>query len=249
MGRFFSIDSPLFSFLTKVADLILLNFLALIFCLPVITVGASLTALNYVALKIVRDEECYITRSFLKSFKENFKQATVMWLILLVGIVVVVGDIIIFRFTTLQFPSWLKIALLAAAVIGLFTVMHLFPVLAKFDNTIKNTFKNSLFMGILTFPKTILMMVIWVLPLVLSVFFFQIFPIIFCLGISGPAYLCARLYNKTFKRFEPEEESVVSDEEWTIAEVDGEGPEDAVDGEGECMPEIAQEAGQGKKDE
>ena len=72
MGRFFSIDSPLFSFLTKVADLILLNFLALIFCLPVITVGASLTALNYVALKIVRDEECYITRSFLKSFKENF---------------------------------------------------------------------------------------------------------------------------------------------------------------------------------
>ena len=239
MGRFFSIESPLFIFLTKVADLILLNFLALICCLPVITVGASLTALNYVALKIVRDEECYITRAFFKSFKENFKQATIMWLILLVGIVVVVGDIIIFRFSTLEFPTWLKIALLSVVIIGLFTVMHLFPVLAKFDNTIKNTFKNSFFMGILSFPKTILMMVIWVLPLVLSAFFFQIFPIIFCLGMSGPAYLSARLYSKTFKRFEPEEEGVVSDEEWTLAEEENE-EEEAKGQQGEGLPGIVQ---------
>ncbi len=216
MGRFFSIESPLFNFLTKVADLILLNFLAMICCIPIITIGASMTALNYVALKMVRDEECYITRAFFKSFKENFKQATIIWIILLVGIAIIAGDIFIFTYSTLKFPAWLKIALMSVAIIGLFTIMHLFPVLAKFDNTIKNTFKNSLFMGILSFPKTVLMMVVWVLPLVLAAFFFQIFPIIFCLGISAPAYLSARLYNKTFKRFEPEETQITSDEEWSI---------------------------------
>ncbi len=216
MGRFFSIESPLFNFLSKVADLILLNFLAMLCCIPIITIGASMTALNYVALKMVRDEECYITRAFFKSFKDNFKQATIIWIILLVGIAIIAGDIFIFTYSTLQFPAWLKIALMSVAIIGLFTIMHLFPVLAKFDNTIKNTFKNSLFMGILSFPKTVLMMVVWALPLVLAAFFFQIFPIIFCLGISAPAYLSARLYNNTFKRFEPEETHITSDEEWSI---------------------------------
>ena len=68
MGRLFSLDSPLFSFLSKVADLILLNILVIICCIPVITVGASMTALHYVVLKMVRDEESYIVRSFFKSF-------------------------------------------------------------------------------------------------------------------------------------------------------------------------------------
>ena len=76
MGRIFSLDSPLFSFLNKVADLILLNILTMICCLPIITIGASMTALHYVVLKMVRDEESYIVRSYFKSFRQNFKQAT-----------------------------------------------------------------------------------------------------------------------------------------------------------------------------
>ena len=77
MGRIFSLDSPLFSFLNKVADLILLNILTMICCLPIITIGASMTALHYVVLKMVRDEESYIVRSYFKSFRQNFKQATI----------------------------------------------------------------------------------------------------------------------------------------------------------------------------
>ena len=79
MGRFFNLDSPVMVALTKMADLIIVNLLAFFCCLPIITVGASMTALHYVVLKIVRDEECYIVKSFFKSFKENFKQATVIY--------------------------------------------------------------------------------------------------------------------------------------------------------------------------
>ena len=68
--RIFDLDSPLMRVLTKMADLMLLNLLALICCIPIITVGASLTALHYVALKIVRNEEGYIIRTFFKSFKK-----------------------------------------------------------------------------------------------------------------------------------------------------------------------------------
>ena len=80
-------------------------------------------------------------------------------------------------------------------------------------------------MGILTLPKTILMLLCWVAPLVIAAFIVQATPIVFMLGISAPAYLCAKLYNKTFKRFEPEEE-IVGDDEWTIAPLEGEEDED-----------------------
>lgn len=237
MGRLFSLDSPLFSFLSKVADLILLNILTLICCLPIVTVGASMTALHYVVLKMVRDEESYIVRSYFKSFKQNFKQATIIWLILLLVGAVLIGDIIILSFSTIRFSNWIRIALFTVIIIVLLATMHLFPVLSRFDNTIKNTFKNSFFMGILTLPKTILMLLCWVAPLVIAAFIVQATPIVFMLGISAPAYLCAKLYNKTFKRFEPEEE-IVGDDEWTMAPLEGEEEEAALeeissgDGEG-----------------
>ncbi len=215
MGKLFNLDSPVFSFLNKAADLIWLNILTFICCIPVFTIGASMTALNYVVLKMVRNEEGYITRSYFKSFKQNFKQATVIWLIVLAVIMILAGDFYILRYALLEFPTWIKVALLAVVVLFLISVMHLFPALAKFDNTIKNTFKNSFLMGILSLPKTILMIFCWAAPVVIGLTLYQIMPLVFALGISLPAYMCALLYNKTFKRFEPEDVQA-QDGEWSV---------------------------------
>ena len=68
MGKFFDMDSPVMRTLNKVADLMWLNILTLVCCLPVITAGASITAMHYVLLKMVRNEESYITKDFFKSF-------------------------------------------------------------------------------------------------------------------------------------------------------------------------------------
>ena len=102
MGRFFDLDSPLMSALNKLADLISLNILVIICSLPVFTIGASMTALHYVVLKMVRNEEGYIIKSFFKSFKQNFRQATIIWLILLVLIGVLIGDFLILRFSAVR---------------------------------------------------------------------------------------------------------------------------------------------------
>lgn len=83
-------------------------------------------------------------------------------------------------------------------------------------------------MGILTFPKTILMLLCWVAPLFIAAFIIQATPVVFMLGISAPAYLCAKLYNKTFKRFEPEEE-IIGDDEWTMAPLEGEEEAEALE--------------------
>lgn len=220
MGRFFNIDSPIMSGLNKLADLIWLNILTFICCIPIITIGASVTALNYVALKMVRDEEGYVTKEYFKSFKQNFRQATIIWLIMLLVAAVIVGDLLIFAFADIAFPSWVKVALVAISVLAIFATMHVFPILARFENTVANTFKNSLYMGILSLPKTILMMIIWAVPTIISLYLFQAFPLVIGLGISGPVFLSAMLYNKTFKKFEPEEETE-EESEWTVAEGEG----------------------------
>ena len=90
--KIFDVDSPLMQGLSKMADLMFVNLLALLCCIPIVTVGASMTALHYMALKIVRNEECYIARGFFKSFKQNLRQGTVIWLLQLLITAVLAGD-------------------------------------------------------------------------------------------------------------------------------------------------------------
>lgn len=188
--------------LNKVADLLILNILTVLCCIPVITIGASLTAMHYVALKMARNEECYIARDFFKSFKLNFKQGTVIWIIELLIILVLAGDFLIMGRTEMEFGSVLKVVLTVIAFVALFTFMFVFPVLAKFENTVMRTFKNAFFIGVLQFPKTIAMMVLAVVPLGLFLFFPQITPIIFLLGLTVPAWLSAKMYSGYFKKLE-----------------------------------------------
>ena len=84
MSSFFNMDSPIMRFLSRVCDLIILNLLTIVCCIPVFTAGASITALFSVTLKMVKGEESYIVRGFFKGFKENFKQSTIIWLIIAV---------------------------------------------------------------------------------------------------------------------------------------------------------------------
>ncbi len=115
-----------------------------------------------------------------------------------------------------QFPKAFVIFILALGVILLMISVYVFPILARFDNTIKNTLKNAFLMAVLNLPRTILMIVILLLPAVILYFsaYAGIFVMMF--GISLPAYLSAFLYSKIFRKFEPEAEAVVSDYEFSI---------------------------------
>ena len=92
MNRLFNLDSPIMVFLGKVGDLIWLNVLTMICCIPIVTVGASITALHYVSIKMVRNEEGYLTKNFFKSFRQNFFQATVLWVLMLFILAVAGAD-------------------------------------------------------------------------------------------------------------------------------------------------------------
>lgn len=200
--KFFSLDSPLMQALNKMADLMWLNVLTILCCIPVVTVGASLTAMHYMLLKIVRNEETYITRGFFKSFKDNFRQATVIWLIQLVVTILLAGDFYIMYKSETQFHVVFQALLMVVVVITVFTSTFVYPVLAKFDNSIFRTIKNAFYMSILQLPKTIAMIILSILPLVLAVIAPSIIPIVLMFGVSIPAFLFAKMYNKFFMKLE-----------------------------------------------
>lgn len=200
--KFLNLDSPLMQGLGKMADLMWLNILTLLCCLPIVTIGASLTAMNYMALKIVRNEECYITRGFFKSFKENFKQATLIWLIFLLVILIFAGDFYIMRTSGLEFGDWFQGVLIAMLIMVLFAFMYVFPVLAKFENTVFRTIKNAFLMSLMQFPKTILMIIMYAIPIVIFFFVLQLMPLALLFGLALPAWLSAKLYNKFFQKLE-----------------------------------------------
>ncbi|MCI9188900.1 MAG: DUF624 domain-containing protein [Lachnospiraceae bacterium] len=206
--------------LNKVADLMILNILTVFCCIPIITAGASMTAMHYVALKMARNEECYIARDFFKSFKLNFRQGTAIWLIELFIILILTGDFLIMSRTEMSFGNVIKVILTVIAFLALFTFMFVFPVLAKFENTVMRTIKNAFFIGVLQFPKTIAMMVLAVLPLVLFLFFPQITPIVFLFGMTVPAWLSAKMYSGYFRKLE---------DQITAASAPAETPEEGED--------------------
>lgn len=211
MSRFFDIDSPVMRFLTRVADLMILNILMILCCIPIVTMGAGFTGLHYVLLKMVRNEEGYIARGFFKSFKENFKQATIIWLVILLFICIFVGDWLIFNYSSLEFPQALIVLLLALFVVVCMVICYVFPVLSRFDNTVFNTFKNSLFMAILSMPKTLLMLALHAVPVAVMYFFPAALPLVLLFGFSVPAYFSAMLYSGTFKKFEPSQEPITDE--------------------------------------
>lgn len=215
MGRFFSLDSPMMALLSRLADLMLLNILVLIMCIPIITIGPTITAMHFVLFKMVRKEEGYVFAPFFKSFRQNFKQAAISGLIVIVVIIIFIIDFRIINESELQYANTLRVALLACGVIGAMTLMYIFPLFARFTNTIRGTFKNALFMSILSLPKTILMIAVCISPVILIALSVNMYPLIMLLGITGPGYICAMLYSGTFRRFEPEEEQIDADA-WSV---------------------------------
>lgn len=237
MGRMFNLDSPIMQFLNKVADLMILNLITLVCCLPVFTAGASLTAMHYVLLRYVRKEEGYTVRPFFKAFKENFVQATIEWLIMLAAGIIFALDIMVMR-NNPGFPNFLKYAVIGIAILAYILVQLVFPLQMRFVNPVRVTFKNALIMTIAHLPKVFLMALISLAPLVLQALSFQLTPIIIMFGFSVPGLACAYLYSPIFKKFEPEEEVIEHrDEDFFISdEMLPEPPADSAEPSEEAAP-------------
>lgn len=163
MRNIFSVDGPLMSFITKITYSAYLNILWFVCCLPIFTIGASTTALFYVTLKVAKNEEGNITKAFFRSFRENFRQGTIIWLILLATGIVLAFDGYVFYHLRFENAFWAiaTAVFLVGVVAYAIVLMYIFPLLARFDNTIRAMFKNSIMIGMRFLLCTAIMAVIY----------------------------------------------------------------------------------------
>lgn len=220
LERMFNYENPVWQFMGRVADLMILNALVIIFSLPVFTIGATWTALYYCMIKIIRKEDTYIWRNFWTSFKSNFKQATKIWLIVLPFILILSMDILMWYNDPTLLPKPLKITTIVVVLIVMAITIYVFPILSHFDNTTGNTLKNAFLVSVINLPYTIYFFFLLFLPILIVWYDIRFIMLDILMGFSLPAFLASFGWNRIFKKLEPApaEETVEENEDSIVKE-------------------------------
>lgn len=209
----FNYDNPVWRFIGKLGDLMILNILWIICSIPIFTMGASTTAVYYVTMKLVRGDDGYTFRNFFKSFKENFKQATAIWLLMLLTGFILGFDLYFFMRVltgTSMFRTVFMAAICALSMIWLCIFSYVFPLQCRFYNPVKRTLFNAFFMSIRHFFHTLGMLVLDVLVVVFFIFSIYYMPQVTVLSIMFGfpliAFINSYILNPIFNKYIPEEE-------------------------------------------
>lgn len=205
MERLFGSDSILFKVLEKIADFVILNLLWAICCIPVVTIGASTTALYYVMLKMVRNEESHVAKMFFKAFKQNLKQGSILTIVFIAaGLLLYVDIKHIFTWQT-DVKTLLLGIFVGIIVAVLVIILYTFPLLAQFENTIANTMKNAFMMGIANWPCTIVILVLNSIPIIVLVLvpyiFYAMLPFWILFGIAAISFVNSKMLKNIFEKY------------------------------------------------
>jgi len=189
MGNLFNPENTLFQIFTKVAGVIQLSLLWFLFSIPIITIGASTTALYYTVNKTLFKNRGYIAQEFWGAFKSNFKQSTIAWIVILFLYILAVLDFYILRsFAALaNYPNMDYVVLFILLALVTCWANYLFPCIARFANTTGRLLINALIMALLNLPWTLLLMV----SLAIAIALFYVYPPL--LFVVPALYMCCEV--------------------------------------------------------
>jgi uncharacterized membrane protein YesL len=188
--------------LGRLCDLILLNVLFIISSIPLITAGAAATAMYTVTLKLVKHEESYIVKGFLVAFKDNFKKATIAWLILLGAGLLVYLNVILSAGMPIASTFLMPVFVFFAIVLA-FIGMYVFPLLARYEDTLRGIFKNAFLLAMTKLPLTLLLLGVHVSPMVFIILNTEMFMVglVFyaIIGFTAIAWFSSKILRRAFK--------------------------------------------------
>lgn len=194
MGSIFNPDSKFTHYTNKFSDLITLNLWFVLTSLPLITIGASATAMHYVLLRIYRDElEYSITKNYFRAFRENFRQATSIWIIH-----VVFGTILLADLFFMTNPGFLKILVTIVSILLVLSLSWVFVLQSRYANPVYATIRNAVVFSIMHPIDTVLMCALMLLPMLLLISKPSAIPLILTCGFSFTGIIRAMIYSKTF---------------------------------------------------
>ena len=206
MDNIFSMDNPVFRAIGKMVDLVWINILTLVCAIPVVTAGASVTAMYDVLLKMANDQHGKLTAPFFRAFRANFKSATKVWLCALAVFAVYAYNLYLIHAGILDAFGLLKKVSLGIIILMLFAAITLlnytFALLARYDSSLKTTVRNAALLSIAFLPRSLCMTVIVFFPLALTMLSDYFFWLWFLYGIAFPGYFISMLMIRVFRKTE-----------------------------------------------
>lgn len=204
MSKLFDQNNMFFAIMGVLFDLIILNVLTLLCCIPIVTAGAAFTAMHSVLWRMVRHEETYVARQFFESFKRNFRQSLLPWLgLLLAAVVLAVDGMLAWSMASMRGPLVACVAFAGLVVIAI--AQYFFPLLSRYEGPTPVHLRNAAKLALGFFPRTLCMLVILVGFAVLYMqFFVYMIPLLLLMGVTLPQYCCAWIYNWIFRRIDGE---------------------------------------------
>lgn len=211
MNGLFAPDSRLMRYMARLADLILLNLLFLLTCVPVVTVGASLTALYSVCFRLGTEREGSTARDYFRAFRANFAQATGLWLLELVS----VGGTLACAVLARSMGGWLHyltVPSVGLCVLAVLLFGYAFPLLSRFENSVGGILRNSLLLSIGYLPRSLAIGALNVFPFfLLAADFYTFLKVSFLWGalwFAAAAYANCRILKKVFAPYLKDEEAL-----------------------------------------
>jgi len=205
MSGFFNLENPVFQVLGKICDMLLVSIVYILLCIPIITIGPASTALYYVMVKVIRRERGYVFREFFRSFKLNFKKGAIVGILMLIVTVILVFDLVYaWQMAGAQAD---KGSLLLGVFIGIaflficFSV-YVFPILSRFDMTVKNLIMSAVFMSMRYIYFTVPIILIYAAAAVIIYYF----PPFLFLAPATTVLVNSFMIEKIFKKYMPKSE-------------------------------------------
>lgn len=204
--EFFNMDNPVFRLLGRLTDLVWLNILTLICCIPIVTAGAAFSAMYKVLLHMTLKEEGVVTRPFFRSFKENLRQATIIWIPSLFIMAVLGANAWLIYQGVMDAYGPLKLAAgISIGLVFLLLIMFLhyyFALTARYNNTWKQTMSNAFLLLFGYFPRSLCILVISAFPLALMKLSLAFYYFWIVYGFTFPGYVSAMLLGDIFVKTE-----------------------------------------------
>lgn len=210
MGKIFAYDSPIIQTINKIVDCVFVSILWLVFSLPLITFGASTSALYYTVNKVIHHNRSHVFREFWRSFKSSFKQSTIVWLILMLAIYVLGVDCLyIYQLAEAgKLSIWMLAPFVVTAILVAMWAFYVFGYIARFQNGLKAIMKNSAFFVIRHFLRSILLVIIFAA----SVALFLFMPITIIILPTVSMFLITLILESIFKKYMSEEDLEAEEE-------------------------------------
>ena len=205
MDRFFDVNNPVMRFLSTLVDLAIVNLMTVLFALPIVTAGGSLASMNYVLLHLYRRDEGYLRSMFLKSFKDNFRQGIPEGLLALAIAGITALDLWMLHSIDSKTATMLMIIISVIALYLLTMTVYIFALQSRCENTLTGTIANAFRLSIAHLPRTLGMMITWILWILTLWYLHRAAPLAFLIyGLTLPGYICVILYEPIFKKLEEE---------------------------------------------